>query len=155
MEPISKIGLGKPTQAAIITGNIEHAVRQWAALLGCETPEITTGGVYEVTHTEYMGKPAPQALAKLAFFNFDSIQLELIEPFGEDSTWKDFLTESGGGIHHFGFQVDDMEDAMKKCEAFGMKLTQKGNYNDGSGMYAYFDGREQVNCFVELLHSFR
>ena len=44
--------------------------------------------------------------------------------------------------------------AMAACEAFGMRLTQKGIYNDGSGMYAYYDARESLRCFVELLHSF-
>ena len=148
-------GLGKPCQVAVITGNIEKTAANWAALFGLPVPPISTGGEYEITKCTYMGKPAPNSFAKLAFFNFDGIQVEIIEPYGEDSTWKDFLTESGGGIHHFGFQTDNIEEAMKKCEDFGMKLTQVGNYGDGSGMYAYYDAREQLNCFVELLHSFK
>ena len=154
MEDIKTVGLGKPSQVAVITGDIKTAAAQWAALLGCPVPEIGDGGEYETTKCEYMGKPAPGAFAHLAFFNFDGIQIELIEPYGEDSTWKDFLTETGGGIHHFGFNVENIEEAMAKCEAFGMTLTQKGNYGDGSGMYAYYDARKQLNCFVELLHSF-
>ena len=151
---LQQVGLGKPSQVAVITGNIEESARQWAALFGCPMPDRTTGGEYEVTKCEYMGKPAPGAFARLAFFNFDGIQIELIEPYGEDSTWKDFLTESGGGIHHFGFNVENIEEAMAKCEAFGMTMTQKGNYGDGSGMYVYYDARKQVGCFIELLHSF-
>ena len=148
------IGLGKPSQVAIITGDIERTAGQWAAVLGCSMPDTTTGGEYEITKCEYNGQPAPGAFAKLAFFNFDGIQIELIEPYGEASVWKDFLEETGGGIHHLGFQVDDMEESIRKCEAFGMKLVQKGNYGDGSGMYAYLDARKQLDCYVELLHSF-
>ena len=148
------LGLGKPTQIAVITDNIEVSAANYAALFGLPVPEISTGGTYDVTKCEYMGAPAPACGAKLAFFNFEGIQFELIEPYGADSTWKDFLTETGGGLHHMAFQVPDMDAAIAKCEAAGMKLTQKGLYADASGIYAYLDARDSLKIFVELLHSF-
>lgn len=151
---LGELGFGKPCQIAIITGDIEETKKNYAALFGTAEPSVSTGGEYEITKCEYMGQPAPESKAKLAFFNFDGIQIELIEPFGGDSTWKDWLIQTGGGLHHFGFQVPDMDEAIAKCEAAGLKLTQKGFYGDGSGIYAYFDGMDTVKCFVELLHSF-
>ncbi len=151
---LDNLGFGKPTQVAVITDDIEVSAANYAALFGLPVPEITTGGTYDVTKCEYMGAPAPECGAKLAFFNFDGIQFELIEPYGADSTWKDFLTETGGGLHHVAFYVEDMDAAIEKCEAQGMTLTQKGIYADGSGMYAYFDARASLKIFVELLHSF-
>ncbi len=144
-----------PSQVAVITPDIEKSAKQFAAFFGTEVPAISTGGVYEVTKCEYMGEPAEESGAKLAFFNLPGIQVELIEPYGGKSTWQDFLDETGGGIHHFGYQVEDIDASMKKCEEFGFKMTQKGNYGDGSGMYVYYDAREQLNCFIELLHSFK
>lgn len=151
---LGELGLGKPSQVAIITGDIEESKKNYAALFGLPVPPTGDGGKFEITKCEYMGKPAPDCGAKLAFFNFDGIQIELIEPYGADSTWKDWLIKTGGGLHHFGFQVADMDEAIAKCEAAGLKLTQKGLYGDGSGIYAYFDGMDTVKCFVELLHSF-
>ena len=40
--------------------------------------------------TTYRGKPS-DAKAKLTFFQLENITIELIEPVGENSTWKEFL----------------------------------------------------------------
>ena len=92
--------------------------------------------------------------AKLAFFELGNIQLELIEPYGGPSVWQDFLDETGGGIHHIAYHVDDMETAIEKCKAFGMELVQYGKYGDASGAYAYFDASAQLGCCIELLCDF-
>ena len=74
----------------------------------------------------------------------------------------DFSIQLAGlknGNNEFKYELGDaffadMDEAIAKCEAAGLKLTQKGLYGDGSGIYAYFDGMDTVKCFVELLHSF-
>lgn len=67
-------------------------------LFGCEPPETQSGGTYDITQTTIGGVPAPEAGCKLAFFNLSSgVQLELIEPNGCPSTWKEF-----GYIHGIG-----------------------------------------------------
>ncbi len=150
-----ELGLGKPCQIAVITGDIARSAENYAALFGLPVPEVSDSGAYEITKGEYRGAPAKNSRAKLAFFNFDGIQVELIEPYGGPSAWMDWLTEKGGGLHHFGFQVADMDKGIQKCEAAGLKLVQKGLYNDQSGAYAYFDAMEPLGCFIELLCSFR
>lgn len=148
------LGTYVPSQVCVICPDVEKAKRQWAAFLGMEVPPTQDCGQYENTRCEYMGQPALTQSCKMAFFQLDHLQLELIEPYGGKSTWQDFLDETGGGIHHMGFQVEDIDKAQAACEAFGMKMVQKGIYNDGSGMYVYYDARESLHCFVELLHSF-
>ncbi len=142
------------SQVAVICKDVETTKRQYALFLGKEVPPTCCGGEFEVTQTKYMGKTSPESNCKMAFFNLDNIQLELIEPNGQPSTWQDFLDETGGGIHHIAFQVSDMQEAIRACEEFGMQLTQWGRYSDASGEYAYLDSRGQLGCFVELLHSY-
>ena len=150
----SIIDLSKITQVAVITKDVEATKRQYALFLGTEVPPTCDGGSFEITQCEYMGKPSPESNCKMAFFNLDNIQVEIIEPNGKPSTWQDFLDETGGGIHHIAFQVNDMKAAIKACEEFGMKLTQWGKYNDASGEYAYLDSKGQLGCYVELLYSY-
>lgn len=40
--------------------------------------------------------------------------VELISAFGEDSPVEKFLKESGEGIHHFCFEVDNLHQAIKE-----------------------------------------
>ncbi len=155
MNLVSEVfGTNSPCQIAVIVKDVEKAKVNWARLLNTEVPETCDGGPYEITKCEYMGKPSKFAGCKMAFFELGNIQYEIIQPYGEPSTWNDFLQETGGGIHHMAFSVKDIDATTKKCEEFGMKLTQKGIYNDASGAYAYFDAKEDLGCFIELLCTF-
>lgn len=79
-------------------------------------------GDYAVTQTEYKGKPAPGAQSLLAFFDVGpGLQLELIQPNEEPSTWREFLDEHGEGVHHLAFNVAgmNMQQAVDNCKEFG------------------------------------
>ena len=149
------LGTTKPSQIAIIVHDVEEVKKKYAEFWGVEVPPTIDAGEYAVTKTEYMGKPAPDAGCKMAFFDLESIQFEIIQPNEAQSTWRDFLEENGEGLHHLAFDVEDIHEAMQKCKDFGMELTQWGNYGDGSGAYAYFDARKDLKCFIELLCTFK
>ena len=148
------LGTKKPCQIGMIVKNVEESKMKVAALYGLDVPPTVGGGDYAVTKTEYMGNPAPDANCKMAFFDFDNIQLELIEPNEHNSTWRDHLVNVGEGMHHLGFIVDDIFKRMEMMKQAGYKLTQFGYYGSGNGAYAYFDCTEDVKCFVELLCNF-
>lgn len=148
------LGTRKPAQIAIVVNDVEEVKRAYAEFLGVEVPPTVDAGTYEVSKTEYMGKPAPEAGCKMAFFNLETLDLEIIEPNAAQSTWRDFLEEKGEGLHHIAFRVADLHKSIKDCEDFGMKLTQWGYYGDASGCYAYLDACETLGCFIELLQDF-
>jgi len=143
------------TQVAIIVRDIEAAKKKFAAFFGVEPLATIMPWDYNITQTTYMGNPAPKAGCKLAFFNAGpNVSLELIEPNGEQSTWQDFLDAKGEGIHHIAFGVSGMDEKIAACQQLGMVCTQRGNYGDGSGQYAYLDATADLKCFVELLESY-
>lgn len=145
----------KFSQVGFIVKDIEKAKADFAKLFGCEVPPANPCGITEHSKTVYKGAEAPAANSKLAFFDLvPGVQLELIEPNEEMSTWREYLNEKGEGIHHIAFNVTDMDSVIKECEAEGMKLVQHGNYDDNSGRYAYLDGGEKYKCVIELLESF-
>lgn len=148
------LGSLKPCQIGMIVKNIEETKVKVASFYGVEVPPTVDGGRYEITKTEYMGAPAPDANCKMAFFELDNIQLELIEPNEYNSTWRDHLVNVGEGMHHLGFIVDDIFKRMEMMKNAGYKLTQFGYYGSGDGAYAYFDCTEDLKCYIELLCNF-
>ena len=94
----------------------------------------------------FNGEPAPDASALLAFFDIGSgLQIELIQPNGVSSVWRDVLDQQGESFHHIAFKIKGMEEKILSCENFNMRCIQRGNG------YAYMDATEDLKCIIELL----
>jgi hypothetical protein len=141
------MSLGNVTQIGLVVRNMEDAVQAWSAMLGVPAPEIIITDPVEVAQTEYQGEPST-ARAKLAFFHLGQVDIELIEPMGEPSTWKDQLDAHGTSLHHIAFQIKGMKEQIA---ALGLPLVQKGEYT--GGRYAYLDGTEHLGTVIELLEN--
>lgn len=141
-------------QVGFIVRDVETTKHKLAEFLGMPVPPTVDGGEYAVTGTTVKGQPAPGANCKMAFFDLENVQLELIEPNGVKSTWQDFLDEHGEGIHHIAFGVKGTDEKILACEGFGLPCVQRGKYGDGSGEYAYMDATETLKCFIETLESY-
>ena len=143
------------TQIGFIVKDINKTKQKFAEFFGVPAPANCDGGPFEVTGARYMGEPAPDANCLMAFFDVGpNVQLELIQPNGVKSVWQDFLDEHGDGIHHIAFCVKGMDEKIAACEAFGMKLTQRGKYGNGGGEYAYLAAYDDLKCLVELLENY-
>ena len=149
------MGTNVLTQVGFIVKDIEKSKQKFAALFGVPAPAHFDGGQFEVTGTQYKGKPAPDANCLMAFFDVGpNVQIELIQPNGVKSVWQDYLDEHGEGVHHLAFKIKGMDEKIIACEGFGMKLVQRGKYGDASGEYAYLEAYDDLKCLVELLESF-
>ncbi len=144
------LGSNKITQIGIVVPNIEEAVHRWAVVLGVEPPNVIITDTVDIAHTEYHGHPSP-ARAKLAFFHLGQVDLELIEPVGEPSAWRDGLVANGPSLHHIAFQIKGMSDRVAALAEAGMPLVQRGDYT--GGRYAYVDGQKDFGTVVELLEN--
>ena len=142
---------GKVAQIGIIVHDIEKTAKDYADFLGLPMPAISQTDGYEVTQSTYMGKPC-HATAKLAFLNVgEGIDIELIQPDEQPSTWRDFLNEKGEGVHHIAFWIKDTKGKTKKLETMGMPLIQNGEW--GSGRYAYFNTFDTLKVLIETLEN--
>ena len=154
MEKKGIVGTHLLAQVGFIVKDIEETKRKWAAFLGVDVPETQLCGDYGITQTVYEGRPAPKANALLAFFDVGpGLQIELIQPNEEPSTWRDFLNQHGEGMHHLAFQVRDSAAQVASAEAAGLRLVQHGRYGDGSGEYNYLEAPD-LKCIIELLESY-
>lgn len=148
------LGTNIVAQVGLIVKDVEESKKKWAKFLGVDVPATQPIGDYAVTGTEFNGKPAPNAYCWMAFFDVGpGMQLELIQPNDEPSTWRNYLEEKGEGIHHIAFQVKDSKTAVANAEAAGLKRVQRGVYGDGSGEYNYFDAPD-LKCVIEILESY-
>ena len=95
-----------------------------------------------------------EANSLLAFFDVNpGLQIELIQPNEEPSTWRNFLNEHGEGMHHLAFQVKDSAAQVANAEKAGLRLVQHGTYGDGGGEYNYLEAPD-LKCIIELLESY-
>ena len=138
------------TQIGILVRDIEKTAQEWADFFGIEKPKIIVTDTVDIAQTEYRGSRTP-ARAKLAFIDAGQLQIELIEPDHEPSTWREYLDRHGEGPHHIAFVIDGMQEKVLQLESRGMPLIQKGEYT--GGRYAYMDTFRQLKVLVELLEN--
>lgn len=148
--PEPTLGNNIVVQVGIIVRDIETKARAWSEILGLPLPEIMVTDAYDKTQAEYRGAPT-QALCKLAFFHMGQLDVELIEPIGEPSTWQEHLQEKGEGLHHIAFRIKGMKDKVAYLDSQGVPLLQRGEYT--GGRYAYVDGMQQLGTVLELLEN--
>jgi len=149
MEPL--LGTNVVTQIGLLVHDIEKTSAAFAKFLGCETPAWIQTGTRDEAQTEYLGQPS-EARAKLAFFHVGpNVDIELIEPDHEPSTWRHDLDANGEGFHHIAFVIKGMKERIATLEANGMPLLQKGEYT--GGRYAYHDAGDALKLVLELLEN--
>ncbi len=137
-------------QIGLVVRDIEKTAKIYADVFGMDVPNVIITDTEDKAHTRLRGA-STQARAKLAFFNMGSLSLELIEPVGEPSTWKEFLDEHGEGVHHIAFQIKGMEEVLAYLDGKGIPAVQRGDYT--GGRYAYVDGAPSLGVVLELLEN--
>ncbi|WP_114747707.1 VOC family protein [Pleomorphovibrio marinus] len=138
-------------QVAIVVEDIEASGKLWAEVLGLDEPEAFVSVSHPERPTTFNGE-VTHAEAKLAFLKLENLEIELIQPMGEGSTWQEFLDTHGEGIHHFAFWVEDKEGIAKKLSTMGMPTVQTGGWETGG--YTYVDARDALGAIVELLENY-
>jgi methylmalonyl-CoA/ethylmalonyl-CoA epimerase len=145
------LGTDQVCQVGLVVHDIETSMDAYCALLGVPRPNVIITDEYEQAKTNYRGRPS-YARAKLAFFNLGQVSLELIEPIGEPSTWKEALDANGYSVHHIAFFIKGTNQVVQKLTEQDMPAVQQGQYT--GGMYTYIDSAKKLGVVLELLENF-
>jgi methylmalonyl-CoA/ethylmalonyl-CoA epimerase len=148
----SGIGTTTLTQVGIIVRDIEQSIDHYCRVLALPRPTVIITDEYSQAQTLYRGQPTA-ARAKLAFFNLGQVSLELIEPIGEPSTWKEYLDAKGEGVHHLAFVIQGTDQVVQFLHQQGIAVVQQGYYT--GGMYTYLSSEPQLGVALELLENFK
>ena len=145
------LGTSVVTQVGILVHDIEKTAQAYADFLGVEKPTIIVTDELDKTRARYRGAPT-RARAKLAFFKVGpTLDIELIQPDKEPSTWREDLDRKGEGVHHIAFVIKGMKERVADLQENGMPLVQSGEYT--GGRYAYVDANKDLKVLIELLEN--
>ncbi|MCR2802405.1 VOC family protein [Paenibacillus soyae] len=144
------LGTKTITQIGLLVHDIEKVSAAYADFFGIDKPAWFWTDTADKAQTQLRGE-STEARAKLAFFDMGSLQLELIEPDHQPSTWREHLDKHGEGVHHIALVIEGMKEKIALMEGQGMKLVQKGEYT--GGRYAYMDSFEPLKVMLELLEN--
>ena len=102
----------------------------------------------------YKGKEAEFG-AKLAFYNFANIEIELMQPIYGESDWTHYLESGREGLHHFRFSVDDFRGVVNEMEDKGIPVLMEGTSVKSDELkWALFDTERLIKFPVEIFNEF-
>ncbi len=107
-KPVDRNGF---IQICIIVKDIAQAAEKWAQIFGIDKPEIRTTHLEGGENYTYRGRPVSCDLL-VAVIPMNGFVLELHQPVGGDSTFREFLDKHGNGVHHIGFETGEDRDAV-------------------------------------------
>ena len=136
---------GNPVfKIAFVVPNLNEAIRDYRELFGLPAP--TTGTTPPLVFPESVktDRKTTIAWAKMTFPN--GVILELNEPRGGASSWRDHLQKHGRSIYSVGFRVKSVHEQV----AF---LTSKGGvlvFGGPDARYAGFDFTSRLGTVLEI-----
>ena len=121
----------------IAVRDLEKSLSQWTSMFNLKMrgiEEIMERGV-KLAHLELEGGPS----------------IELVTPCGEDSPLEKFLNEKGEGIHHFSFEVENIESVMESLKAKGIQFVHDRPQKGAEGsLIAFIHPRNFNGVLIEL-----
>jgi methylmalonyl-CoA/ethylmalonyl-CoA epimerase len=136
----------KLCQIGIVVKNIDETVTYYRETFGMGPFDVR---VVNYPTASFFGETAGYR-GKRAFFHLGPIEIELIELIDGKTIHEAFLKERGEGIHHIGFEVKDLKQAMETANRHGLRVIQHFTREDGSG-FAYLDSDKTGGVIFELL----
>lgn len=113
--------IGKLNHVGVATPSIDEAVKIYRDVLGVPASDITE-----------KRSMAEQGVT-FCFVNLPNSQIELIEPYGENSPIVNFLAKNpAGGQHHVCFEVEDIIAARDEMRAKGATILGTGEPRIGA-----------------------
>lgn len=110
--------IGRLNHVAIAVPDLEAAARLYRETFGADVSEPV---------------PQPEHGVTTVFVNLPNTKIELLHPLGEDSPIANFLARNpAGGIHHVCYEVDDIEAAVERLKAEGLRVLGDGRPRIGA-----------------------
>jgi len=134
--------IGRLNHVGIAVPSIEAAKATYRDLYGVAADDIT--------ETKEL---APQGV-KYAFVNLPNMQIELIEPLGDDSPIKNFLEKNpSGGQHHICFEVPNIYEARDEMVVRGAKVLNEPRIGAHGTPIIFIDPKNSDGVLIELMET--
>jgi catechol 2,3-dioxygenase-like lactoylglutathione lyase family enzyme len=133
------------THVGMVVHDAQKVSKAYADILGVTASPVTETKP-PIFPRDYAGDR--KAHTRVANVQFENIRLEIAEPVGGPSPWREFLETHGEGFHHLGFDVTDVGDQLKLLESKGGRRVI-----GASADYALVDTLQQYGIALELTGS--
>jgi catechol 2,3-dioxygenase-like lactoylglutathione lyase family enzyme len=102
-----------------------------------------------ILHDQSLGDT--EACVRVALADFESIQIELIQPLYGPSTHLEFCNEHGEGIHHLSFgRIDDHDGFVSALRAQGIGIEMQGVMG-GADTFTYLATQQDLGTILEVV----
>ena len=122
----------------IAVKNLDEAIQAYENTLGIQV---------ESTHD------ASSRGIRVAMLSVGNARLELVEPVGKESAMAQYIESHGEGIHHIGFEVDDISKELEALSAKGIKLRDREPRQGVTGTIAFLHPEAMNGVLVELIEK--
>lgn len=132
--------LGRLNHVGVATPSIEKSVAIYRDLLGAT----------KIHDPFYL---PPQGV-RVCFVDLPNSQIELIEPYGENSPLHGFLAKNpAGGQHHVCFEVPDIHEAAAAMVAKGAKVLGEPRIGAHGTPVIFVHPKDMGGVLVELMET--
>jgi methylmalonyl-CoA epimerase len=99
---------------------------------------------------EIHGAPC-QRVTEACFKLGNEVEIDLLEPMGEDSSVAKFLEKRGEGLHHIALEVEDINAGLKEMEHKGVQLIDKEGRAGVAGQIGFLHPKSANGVLIELI----
>ena len=140
-----KLDLPPPSQVCIVVRDLQQAAAHYGKLLKIG-PFVFPKIVYK--NITYRGQPS-DGYWEMAFARMGHLELELSCPVRTPSIYEDFLNEQGEGLHHLGFDIEDLDATIARAESLGIDVLMSGRTDQGG--FDHLDTTKTGGTILELI----
>jgi methylmalonyl-CoA/ethylmalonyl-CoA epimerase len=134
---------------AIVVKNMDKALKFYSKAFGIKFEEVQQHDL--PPDVIYKGKPSPYTM-KVTFGHMGPVRVEMVQVVQGKCIYTDFLDKKGEGIHHLGFEVDDLEKEVANAKSQGLKMICHLKMV-GIMAFAHFDPKETSGVAIELVQK--
>ena len=134
---------------AVVVKDMDKALAFYSKAFGIKFEEVQQHDL--PPDVIYKGKPSPYTM-KVTFGQMGPVRLEMVQVVKGKCIYTDFLTKYGEGIHHLGFEVDDLDKEVANAKSQGLKMIC---YLKMVGImaFAHFDPAQANGVRIELVQK--
>jgi 4-hydroxyphenylpyruvate dioxygenase-like putative hemolysin len=114
--------------------NVEETVKKFKTIFGIE----------EVMLFDYVVVKG----ARFVIGKQSKLRIDLIEPQDTNSIFYTFLKEGNSGLHHIGFQVENVDERIKEWDLMGFKQVILSTI--GTNKFVYYDTSDILGHMIEF-----
>ena len=132
--------IGRLNHVGVATPSIDDSVKLYRDILGA---------------TDIGEKFAlPEQGVWVCFVNFENSQVELIEPYDENSTITGFLKQNtAGGQHHICYEVEDIHVARDEMLAKGVRVLGEPRIGAHGTLIIFLHPKDMGGVLIELMET--